>query len=58
MMWEDNTQRRLLHLELRAERLEHSITHIEERIDDLIILLLEIQAGLRSIAADDRASKG
>lgn len=58
MMWEDNTQKRLLQIELQAERLGAHVTHIESRIDDLIIILLEIQAGLRSIAADDRASEG
>ena len=58
MMWEDNTQKRLLHLELRIERLESTQQRIEERLDDLIILLLELQAGIRTIAADDRASEG
>ena len=58
MMWEDNTQKRLLKLELRADRLENRFRELEEHIDDVIILLLEIQAGLRSIAANDRASKG
>lgn len=58
MMWEDNTQKRLLNQELRLERLENTLFRIDERIDDLIIMLLELQAGIRSIAADDRASKG
>lgn len=58
MMWEDNTQKRLLNQELRIERLEQAVFDIQERLDDLVILLLELRAGIRSIAADDRASEG
>ena len=58
MIWQDHTHVRLLELEQRALTIEEQINLVTDRLDDLVIMLLEIQAGMRSIAANDRASEG